>query len=139
MSHWRSEYRAIVRSALTADPRLGAVTQLSAWAENIDIATLPVIGVVTPSESVGIPARGQSERGTLLQVVLKRRGGEDLEEQLDEDAEAIEACVVSALRSNQIQCIPEELSLPIAGDGQMRVGTVVINFRVTSWRSFGSN
>lgn len=139
MSHWRSAYRALVRTALANDPRLGEVTQLSAWAESIDIKTLPVLGVVTPSESIGVPNRGQSARGTLLQVVLKRRGGEDLEDLLDEDAEAIEACVVSALWADQIQCIPEELTMPINGDGQMRVGTVVINFRVTSWRSFGAS
>lgn len=139
MSHWRSEYRAVVRAAMAADPRLGDVTQLSAWSENIDMKALPVLGVVTPSERISIPNRGQTERGTLLQVVLKRRGGQDLEDILDEDAEAIVACVIAALGSQHHQCIPEEVSMPINGDGQSRVGTIVVNFRVTSWRSFGVN
>lgn len=136
---YRAAYRAAAFAALAADTRLGAVTQISAWGESLDIDTLPVLGVVTPSETARPSAHGQFERGTLLQVVLKRSGGKTLEDALDADAAAIEAAVVGALLTSEIQCFPEDLTTVVNGEGQRRIGTVVVNFRVTSWRSLGTS
>lgn len=137
MASYRAQYRAAALAALAADPRLGSVRQIRAWGESLDIDTLPVLGVVTPNEDAKPAAHGQFERGTLMQVVLKRTGGETLEDEIDEDAAAIEAAVVGALLSASLQCFPESLSTVTSGEGQRRIGTAVVNFRVTSWRSLG--
>lgn len=138
MAGYRSGYRAAVYAALTASERFGSVPQMRGWAENLDRVSLPVIAALTPSETKRVVAHGQIECETLLQVVLKRTGGASIEDDLDDDAEAIEALVIGALLGRQVQCFPESLTAVVSGDGQQRTGTVVVNFRVTSWRALGS-
>lgn len=135
---YRAEYRAAALAALKADPRLGRLTQISAWAGNIDAATLPVLGVVTPQERATPDTHGQFQRSTLLQVVVKRLGRDDVEDVLDEDAASVEAAVIAAIMTRDIQCFPEDLTVAVSGDGEQRVGTLIVNFRVTSWRSLGT-
>lgn len=132
---YRADYRSIARAALAAVPRFSAVTILESWAGTIDVASLPVLGVVTPSETVAPGSSGQFERGTLLQIVLKRPGSETLEDEMDQDAEAIEAAVFAAIYTPSTQCFPTEISFNVNGDGRERIGTVLVTFRITSWRS----
>ncbi|NVK57323.1 MAG: hypothetical protein HWE26_17100 [Alteromonadaceae bacterium] len=133
--HYRSQFRADVRAALQADPLLAGITYLSAWAENIDPDTLPVMGVVTPSERSRVESHTSVEKGTLLQVVLKRRGDEDIEDDLDDDTAVIEATVIAALRTLQTQCVLEETTTVVDGSGGRRIGTATLSFRVTTWRA----
>lgn len=136
MAHWRADYRAAARLALSAHPRFFGVAVLSAWRGNIDSASLPVIGVVTPDERISLATRGQTECGTLLQVVLKRLGGVELEDDLDLDAEAIEAVLYAALPPLNVQCLPESVSVMIEDRADQGLGTVIVSFRVASWRPF---
>jgi hypothetical protein len=133
----RGDFRALARAALAADPRMGEVAQLSAWAGNIPAEMLPVLGVVTPQERATLDVFDQMERSTLLQVVVKRLGGDDLEDTLDEDAEAIEDCVVTAIFAAHHRCLPEDLTIALNGEGEQRVGTAIVNFRVTWHRPLG--
>lgn len=132
---WRSEYRAAARAALEAVPRFAEIPVERSWAGNVDDGSLPIMGVVTASEGIQPGSSGQFERGTLLQVALKRKGGISIEDDLDHDAEAIEAAIFAALMKTGTQCFPTEVSFMISGDGQQRVGTVVVSFRITSWRA----
>ncbi|MFC5736941.1 hypothetical protein [Sinirhodobacter huangdaonensis] len=134
MAHYRAEYRAAARAAMAADAALSGITQMTAWTERIDTMAMPLICVVTPSEKSRPSAHGQTERGTLLQVVLKRAGGTEIEDQLDLDADAIEAAVIGALMTRETECTTDEVTTVTSGDGSSRIGTVVVNFRVTSWR-----
>ncbi|MDO9099515.1 MAG: hypothetical protein Q7V53_02055, partial [Caldisericota bacterium] len=72
---------------------------------------------------------------TLLQVVVKRLGGEELEDELDADADAIEICVCAAIMVAGYRCFPEDLTLALNGDGAERIGTALVNFRVTYHRA----
>jgi hypothetical protein len=132
----RSEFRSIAKAALAADLRMQAIKQLSAWASNIAAEDLPVLGVVTPQERISDNTFDTFERSTLLQVVVKRFGTDDMEDVLDEDAEAIEAAVFGALMAQGFNTRPEEVTITLNGEGEQRIGTVVVTFRVTYFKEF---
>ena len=134
MPHWRSEYRAAVRAALQARPRFADVDVLPIWPGTVDDETLPVIGVVTPNEPVARDSEGSTTRRTLLQVALRRIGGVDVEDQLDIDSEEIEATVLGALRSPTLRVQLEDLSIVSDSRAHSYVGTLVMSFRLQSWR-----
>lgn len=134
---YRSAYRRAAREALRIDARTMGLTQMSAWAGGIDQETLPVVGVVTPQEQSQPSTHGSNERRTLLQVVVKRLGSDDIEDVLDQDAAAVESIIVAAIQTQEIQCLLEDVSVVVNGEGESKVGTMIANFRVTSWRSPG--
>lgn len=131
---FRADYRSAARAALAAVPRFAGMEVIRSWAGMIDDAALPVLGVVTASETLQPGSSGQFEHATLLQVVTKRRGGETIEDELDLDADAIVAAVQPALFTREAQCFPSDITFAINGDGRQRTGTVVVTFRITSWR-----
>ena len=136
MTQYRSGYRAAVKAAIAADPAFAGVTWLSAWAQKgITPASLPVIGVATPGERSKPASHGTFEKGTLLLVQLKREGGADIEDLIDEDGAAIERVVITALQTRGQQCLLEEISTSVNDEGARRIGTVSASFRVTSWRA----
>lgn len=136
MPHYRSLYRAAARAALALEPHFVGVTVLPAWRGNVDADSLPVMGVVTPSEATALSRHNQTERGTLLQVVIKRFGLDDLEDMLDQDSAAIEAAVIPAIwtAQNDVQCKPESVAISLDAHGEKTIGTLIVSFRVASWR-----
>ncbi|MFN7051352.1 MAG: hypothetical protein ACK4NH_04470 [Gemmobacter sp.] len=131
----RPAFRAMARAALAADVRMSALTMISAWAGNISASELPVIGVVTPQERSQAQTLEDFEKSTLLQIVVKRLGAEDLEDVLDADADAIEACIVTAFLQAGFRCLPEDTTFTLNGEGEQKIGTVLVSFRVTWFRS----
>lgn len=134
---YRSEYRAAARAALAAHPRTAEMEQMLAWASAVNAKRLPVLAVVTPQEQSEPSTHGSFERSTLLQVVVKRLGTDDIEDVLDDDAEAVELAVIAAIQTAAVQCLLEGITTTVNSDGETRVGTLIANFRVTSWRSLG--
>ncbi|SCY61571.1 hypothetical protein [Paracoccus tibetensis] len=134
MPHYRSTYRAVVRAALAATPALAGITVLRVWPGSIDAAALPILGVLTPQEPSVLDSQNSSERRTLLQVALRREGGEDIEDRLDEDSAVIEALVLAALRSPEIGVALEETTIVSHSQSRAYVGTLVMSFRVLSWQ-----
>lgn len=132
MPHYRTAFRQAARLALQADPTFGSFTLLSAWAENIDADTLPVIAVATPKETKEIVTFGSSQRTTQLHVIAKRRGGDDLEDQLDADSIEIERIVIGALWSDTTPCSLQETDIRVEGQ-QQRVGTLMMTFTILTW------
>ncbi|WPZ24867.1 hypothetical protein UM399_11905 [Sulfitobacter pontiacus] len=131
--HYRSIYRGVVRMALAADPAFATFTVLSAWAQNIDEKTLPVLAVATPSEAKDLPAHGESNRDTQLVVVAKIKGADELEDDLDDLSDLIERAVITALHTDQRQCELRNTSVQIDGGGESRVGTLTMTFSVQAW------
>lgn len=134
MPHYRSEYRRTVLAALVAHARFSAFTPLKVWAGSIDDQTLPVIGVLTPQERREQPSKASVTCRTLLQIVVRRLGSDDVEDQLDEDSEAIEAIVSDAMLKIRQGCFLEDLSVVTNTDGFANVATLVMSFRLTSFR-----
>lgn len=131
---WRSGYRSTARAALAAVPRFSGMTILPAWAGSIDPETLPVMGIVTAAERIRPGSSRQLERVTTLQVIIKRQGGNTLEAELDEDADAIEAAVMSAIWTSATPCLPSAISQTLNGEARQRIGTLLVDFEITSWR-----
>ena len=131
--HYRSIYRGVVRMALAADPAFASFTVLSAWAQNIDEKTLPVLAVATPTEAKDLPALGESARDTQLVVVAKIKGADELEDDLDDLSDLIERAVITALNTDARQCELRNTSVQIDGGGESRVGTLTMTFSVQAW------
>ena len=135
MPHYRSEYRARAREAIAAVPSFAGVTVLRVWNGTIDFVTLPVVGVVTPQERVEEPRPASATRRTVLQVAVRRAGGDDVEDRLDQDSETIEALILSTFAPLNGQPILEETSVITKAEGHTNVATLVMSFRLTSFRA----
>lgn len=134
MSHYRSDIRALARGALISHPRFTAFTCPKVWPGAVDAESLPVIGVLTPQDSSRMETFTSTERKTLLQVAVRRKGGEDIEDILDADSDMIEAIVLAALRVQNRFCFLRETSLVSNTDGAQNIGTLVMTFETTSMR-----
>ncbi|RJE84029.1 hypothetical protein [Paracoccus onubensis] len=138
MAHYRSQYRQVALAALTAHSRFASFTRLKVWAGSIDDQTLPVIGVLTPQERREQPGKPSVTCRTLLQVVVRRLGHDDVEDQLDDDSELIEAIVSDSFLKIRQGCFLEDLSVVTNTDGHSNVATLVMSFRLTSFRKIPS-
>lgn len=134
MPHYRIEYRNAARLALMGHPRFFEFTAPKVWVGAIDFQSLPIMGILTPQESSQRDSHSSTKRGTLLQVAVRRAGGEDIEDVLDDDSDIIEALVVDALQSRSVGCLLEDTSLVTNTNAEMNVGTLVMNFRLQMWR-----
>lgn len=134
MAHYRSEIRTLARSALVAHPRFAGFTGPKVWPGAVDAASLPIIGVLTPQDTSRMESFTSTERKTLMQVALRRKGGEDIEDVLDQDSELIEAIVLSAIRSQNRFCFLRETSVVSNTDAIQNVGTLVMTFEVATIR-----
>lgn len=134
MDHYRSEARALARAALIAHPRFAAFNAPKVWPGAVDAESLPVIGVLTPQDSSRMESFTCTERKTLMQVAVRRKGGEDVEDILDHDSEVIEAVVLAAIRGQNRFCFLRETSLVSNTDGARNIGTLVLGFEITTLR-----
>ncbi|WP_339112869.1 hypothetical protein [Thioclava sp. GXIMD2076] len=124
----RTQFRELAKAALASAPDLAGVTLVSAWAGNFSANDLPVMGVATPRERGRAGTLASFEREVLLQVVIKRLGGAEIEDQLDRDVEAIEAAVMGAFGTERVTLTPEEVTTTLNGEGEAVIGTAVISF-----------
>ncbi|WP_406870093.1 hypothetical protein ABEB22_00370 [Thioclava sp. 'Guangxiensis'] len=124
----RTQFRELAKAALASAPDLAGVTLVSAWAGNFSATDLPVMGVATPRERGKPGTLASFEREVLLQVVIKRLGADDLEDQLDRDAEAIKAAVMGAFGGQRVTLMPEEVTTTLNGEGESVIGTAVVSF-----------
>lgn len=133
MTHFRTEYRGLCRDALVLMPRFAGFEMLKVWPGAIDDNTLPVIGVLTPNDRCKQDSMTSTKRETLLQVVVRRKGGDDVEDLLDEDSELIEAVINAALRLPTRSCFLDATTVVSNTNGEANIGTLVMSFLVTQW------
>lgn len=131
--HYRGQIRTATRLALEHCPHFAGIPMILAWSTSLDVDSLPVLAVMTPSETKGDAARGSSERIVTLQVMLRRLGGDDIEDSLDLDSSVLEGAVLDALRTQNwgAELQATEVSIDQAGIG--RVGSLDMKFLVTLW------
>ena len=134
MSHYRSDIRTLARAALLAHPRFDDFTSPKVWPGAVDVDSLPVIGVLTPQDSSRMESFTSTERKTLMQVAVRRAGGDDVEDALDDDSELIEAIILAAIRVENRFCFLRETSVVSNTDGSRNIGTLVMTFEVTTIR-----
>lgn len=133
MTHYRTEYRAALLAALQVDPVFADFTTLSAWVRDIDAQTLPVLAVATPREVKDRDALETSQRDTTVMVVVKIKGGDDLEQVLDDLSMRVEQLAIPALETAARPCFLTDTEVVVDGGGERRVGTLTMKFLVTAW------
>lgn len=126
----RTELRAATRGALEALAHFSGAS-FGAWGRNRDGSQLPSVGIFTPRWQIRANAVGYREDVVTLLVVVRRQEGDDLEDLLDADAEAVEGAVLSALAGMSDEIIPVSGENDVPGVGEKRVGTMVLTFEVT--------
>lgn len=129
----RSAIRAAARTALQGASGLAEFTEMSAWAQAVDPSILPAWGLVTPRETRLRQANDTAQEDLVLAVVVKRLGGDDIEDVLDADSAVIESAIVPALRTPERDCELSSTEIKLDGDGARRVGTLTMAFTVTYW------
>lgn len=131
--HYRSTYRGVLRMTLMADPAFAGFTVLSAWAQNIDSKTLPVLAVATPREAKDVDSHTSSLRDTQVVVLAKINGGDEIEDEMDDLSVAIESATITALDTDQRQCQLGNTEIKVDGAGENRVGSLTMTFSVSQW------
>ena len=129
MTYPRKRLRDAAREAMANAPQFVHLHEIRSWSQTLDTDALPAWGVGTPDETADAAAKEIIHRRIALAVTVKRTGGEDLEDNLDYDAAAIEAAVWPALLAlNEIHVEPSATSVRFAGEGSRRIGTVEVRF-----------
>jgi hypothetical protein len=135
MPHYRATYRNIVVFALSAQLEFEKFQHMSAWSQTFDDKELPFFAVATPRERKDRSTHGSSTRETVLAVVLKMRGGDDLEDLLDDLSIVAEPVILEALVSEERDCVLTETAVDLDGGSGNRVGTLTLQFNITIWPS----
>lgn len=128
MSLHRTTLRDAARAALQASPRFVAFRDRKAWAQNTDTAGLPAFSVATFREVSASHAVDMMRRQIELGVLIQRKGGDDLEDVADLDAEAAETAILTALESLTLDTEISATDLRIAGEGSSRIATLDLRF-----------
>lgn len=129
----RTALRASVASAITtAHPDL---TRISAWVQTVDSDRLPAFAVATPTERHDRNTIDDiGENSLTLLVMLKRAdSGADIEDALDDDADDLAPLVLTAVQSAEVDCELTETAIRVDRTGQVPIGTLTLQFTVTSW------
>lgn len=131
MSLSRSALRAAVRTAVSEAAALSDFTIVPGWGRQLSPDALPGLCVFTPREMKQRNGTHSYQRQTDLIVLVKRAGGDDLEDLLDLDAEAVEVAVLPVLLNLGSDAEAMSIDTEIPGNAEERVGTISITFRIT--------
>jgi hypothetical protein len=127
MSHAK-ELRDTSRAVLAGMARFSGFVPLRTWARDIDEAELPSWCVATPRVRQNKDAARKYSVEPDLEIQLRRAGGDSLEDDLDADADAIEAALLPALEA--ISEAPEMVLIETSfhNAGERRVGFLNMRF-----------
>lgn len=131
MANHRTDLRNAAWNALRVAVRMRDMVFIKAWAQGIDEETLPAWTVATPREQSGAAAKDTLRRDVMLSVIVKRTGGDDIEDQLDLDSAAIEAAVLPVILPLCLHAEIDQTDMKMQGQGERRVGVVEVRFACT--------
>lgn len=129
----RKTIRAAVRAALTGDAFFAGYATGPAWSQPTDSSELPHFAIYTPIEPQRRHSHGVNECALTLLCIIKLIGGDLIEDDLDDAADAATALILGACRSDYAQCELINTGIKIDGAGAQRVGTLDLTFTVTYW------
>lgn len=133
MPHYRATFRTIARIALQSQSEFADYQQMSAWSQTFDDSELPFFAVATPRERKDRSNHGSSTRETMMAAVFKLRGGDDLEDILDDLSIVAEQAILEALVDEGRDCVLNETMIDLDGGSGNRVGTLTLQFAITIW------
>ena len=128
----RKSIRSAAASALQG---LTGFTSFSAWQQTVDASSLPGWAVATPNSRHNRQDNiGTAEQTPMLMVVVKRTGKpEDIEDLLDDDADAIEPLIIAAIKTYEIDCELVETAQRVDRSGAEPIGTLTLQFQITAY------
>lgn len=128
----RKELRRTVRDVVTGLPIFDDWTQLRSWGHSLDPEALPVVGVITPSERAEGLTGEELRRSTTFVVHFAMTGGDNLEDDLDDYSDMVEAVVYAALRDRDMPLFQiESAEFDIKDAGGKRMGSATLTFSET--------
>ncbi|MEM1079224.1 MAG: hypothetical protein AAGI09_11900 [Pseudomonadota bacterium] len=129
----RKTYRKAVRDAFDAAPEFAGYAFKRVWVRGVSSSDLPAWTVLTPDEDISSTAKHLERRTSEVTVILKRAGGEDLDDVLDDDAELIERVMAEALGALDILDAQATRIRPeMTGEGGETIGQVAVSFTCTA-------
>lgn len=126
----RTGLRAAVRAALDALPRLAGVSDRGLLAPRPDISQLPERMVATVLERPEVAQAGGAVDRDIQLLVMVRRAGEDAQDALDLDQDAIEPAVIAALEQGSTTCALIEARFDFDGEGVTPLAQLTLTFSV---------
>lgn len=125
----RQQLRELVRRQIDGYPRFESFTVVRRWGQDIGEAALPAVGVFTPRVTKRREAVRAYSRETDVAVLIRRKGGIALEDDLDLDVD-----VLAELLVRDMNCHVEDFEMltadfDIPGSGDQRIGSALITFR----------
>lgn len=126
----RADLNAAISGLIMPGGSLAGAQIISAWAQNIDARALPAVGVATPAEQREAIGQGTDQATITAVVVIKRSGGDDLEDILDDDAEALIPAIQAALKTTTRDCALATSAVDLNGAGSPRIGTLTLTFQL---------
>ena len=133
MPHPRVVIRADVKTALAALVGIEPDQVQTVYRKEIDIDQLPEITVLTPREQVQRTAVGMVDRIIDVVVVVRRKGGDTLDDDLDNESDDIEAAVLPVLAGHGDEEEVVEVSTQFDVKGSTRVGQLELRFRLVRY------
>jgi len=117
---------------------LGTVTGwnvISAWTQDVDITALPACAVATPQAQQDRVDHDDTQSHSITLAVILKRAGEpdDIEDELDDDADAFAPLIEAAIRNDSRDCQLTNTAVRIDRAGARPVGTLTLQFTVTTW------
>ncbi|CUH66815.1 hypothetical protein TG4357_02656 [Thalassovita gelatinovora] len=127
MPHYRTDIRKQALTLVSGLPELQGYTCKAHFPKSISDKDLPVVAVGTPRERRHGDGLDSQEAQIDLIVVVKKKGGADIEDELDEIGNVIEDLLIAQMGANG-ELETTEISTAVDGAGETRVGTLVITF-----------
>ncbi|WP_428516282.1 hypothetical protein [Roseovarius sp.] len=127
---FRTILRTQVRAALAASDRLGIVEFYDAFPRNHDAEKLPYCIVRTPRERTNRDHDFGVNRATEVVVSYRRVGGNDLEDELDLDADEVVEVVLPVLRGVGLLYGLDLTEIDVVAAGETRRGELDMTFTV---------
>jgi hypothetical protein len=128
VSQHRKDLRDAASAALRVAARFAGATEMPSWVQSVDAATLPAWSVMTAREQSQAAAKDLLDRRVELVVTVKRPGADGLDDEMDLDAEEIEAALAGVLEPHCLHAELSETRLAMSGEGAQRVGQLTLRW-----------
>ena len=132
--HYRKDLRNAAKAALASHADYSGHTHVSIFEKSLDHKSLPFIAVGTPRERRQTTSLSEQDAAIDLVFILKRKGGDDLEDLLDDESAVIEDLLIEALGGPGQTQLNETL-VAVDGAGESRVGSLTMTFSVSEFLS----
>jgi len=136
--HPRAQLRADLRAVIEGEARFSGFADHRALPRNVGADQCPLFYVATPRERVTPDSGDDMSRRPEIMVGLRRVGGDELEDVLDEDSAVLEPLILAVLRGvNDNDYGLDMVEVDVLADGSPRIGRLDMVFRLARYTKEG--